>query len=72
MKRLAIAFGILSIAVFSMLMEKDKKKNKNSKKEESLSGVEMPGPHGEPVLIGAGGGRYYMKGDRKIYLRYKT
>jgi len=28
----------------------------------------MKGPNGEKVYIGPNGGRYYMKGDKKVYL----
>lgn len=69
MKRLVIVFGILSLAVFNMLIEKDKKKKKKSKKDKNFLAVESAGPNGEPVLSGAEGGKYYMKGDKKVYLR---
>ncbi len=68
MKRLAIAFGVLSLAVFTMLIEKDKKK-KRSKKEKHFLEVEIAGSNGEPILSSAGGEKYYMKGGKKVYLR---
>ncbi len=70
MKRLAITFGILCLGVFAMFIETDKKKKKK-RKEERLVSVELAGPHGETVLTGSHGGKYYMKDDRKIYIRHK-
>ncbi len=69
MKRLAITFGVLCLGVFAMFIEKDKKKKK---KEERLVSVELAGPHGETVLTGSHGGKYYIKDDRKIYIRHKN
>ncbi len=68
MKRLAFASGVLFLAVFSMFIGKDKK-GKKSKKDKNFLAVESAGPDGEPILSGAEGGRYYMKGDKKVYLR---
>ncbi|HMO31849.1 MAG TPA: hypothetical protein PKE63_10835 [Lacibacter sp.] len=31
----------------------------------------MKGPNGEKIYIGPNGGRYYLKGDRKVYVEYK-
>jgi|GEM_PF-3036478 len=30
----------------------------------------MKGPNGEKIFIGPNGGRYYLKGDKKIYVPY--
>lgn len=68
MKRLAIALGVLSLAVFTMFIEKDNKKKKGKRAEKYLE-VETTGPNGEPILSGSGGGKYYIKGDKKVYLR---
>lgn len=68
MKRLAITLGVLSLAVFTMFIEKDKK-NKKGKKAKKFLEVEVAGPNGEPVLSGSGGGKYYIKDDKKVYLR---
>ena len=68
MKRLAITFGILTLAVFTMLIENDKK-DKKAKKTKRFLEVEATGPNGEPILEGSGGGKYYLKDDKKIYLR---
>ena len=68
MKRLAITLGVLCFAVFTMFIEDDKKKKKRKKGKEFLE-VETTGPNGEPVLQGSGGGKYYIKGDKKVYLR---
>lgn len=68
MKRLAVMFGILSLAVFTMFIEKDKKKKK-SKKDKDFLLVETAGPNGEPILSGSEGGKYYVKGGKKVYLR---
>lgn len=71
MKKLAITFGILCLGIFVMFIEKDKKKGKKTRtgKGERLISVEA-GPHGETILTGSHGGKYYMKNDRKIYIRH--
>ncbi len=68
MKRLAIAYGVLFLAVFTMFVAKDKKQKK-SKKDKNFLAVESSGPNGQPILSGADGVKYYMKGDKKVYLR---
>lgn len=67
MKRLAILVCALGVGVFTMFIENDKKK-----KKKRFLDPELRGPHGEPVSIGSGGGRYYIKDDRKVYLRHKN
>ncbi len=71
MKRMAIVFGILCLGVFTMFIERDKKKSKKFFKINTPGEDEITGPHGEPVLIGSHGGRYYLKGDKKVYLKHK-
>ena len=70
MKRLAIVFGVLCLGVFAMFIENNKKKkNKNISYEND--DVEFTGPHGEKILVGNSGGRYYLKGDKKVYIKRK-
>ncbi len=68
MKRLAIVFGVLCLGVFAMFIEKDKKKG-GKIYSKSDNEVEFTGPHGEKILVGSSGGRYYLRGDRKIYIK---
>lgn len=70
MKRLAIVFGVLCLGVFAMFIEKDNKVKKIFHRE-SEDDVEFTGPHGEKILIGSSGGRYYLKGKKKIYVKRK-
>ena len=70
MKRLAVAFGILCLGVFAMFIEKDKKKDKKIVPDESEE-VEFTGPHGEKIMIGSSGGKYYLRGKKKVYVRRK-
>jgi hypothetical protein len=30
----------------------------------------MKGPNGEKIYIGANGGRYYLSGNKKVYVKY--
>lgn len=69
MKRLAIVFGVLCLGVFAMFIEKDKKKGERLFSDESENDVEFTGPHGEKILVGSNGGKYYLKGKKKIYVR---
>jgi hypothetical protein len=66
MKKLLFLFGVLGVGVIAMFLETDKKK----KKKRQFLDAEITGPHGEPVLIGSNGGRYYFKNERKIYIRH--
>ncbi len=66
MKNLALIVCVMCFGVFAMFMEKETKK-----KKKKFMDPELAGPHGEPVLIGSGGGRYYYKNDRKVYIRHK-
>ncbi len=70
MKRLAVVFGVLCLGVFAMFIEKDKKKGKKTFSDESDE-VEFTGPHGEKIMIGSSGGKYYLKGKKKIYVKKK-
>ncbi len=67
MKKLFLLLSVLGVSVVTMFLETDKKK----KKKKRFLDPELTGPHGEPVLIGSNGGRYYFKNDRKIYIRHK-
>ena len=70
MKRLAIIFGVLFLAIFTLWQGGNKKKKKVSDKEGQID-KGMTGPRGERIFIGAGGGRYFTKDDKKVYVGYK-
>jgi len=70
MKRLAIIFGVLFLAIFTLWQGDNKRKKKVSDKEGEID-KGMTGPRGERIFIGAGGGRYFTKDDKKIYVGYK-
>ena len=70
MKRLAIIFGVMFLAVFT-LWQGDKRKKRKKKDAEGLIDKGMTGPRGERIFIGAGGGRYFTKDHKKIYVGYK-
>lgn len=72
MKRLAVVFGVLCLGVFAMLIETDSKKDKRTFHKESDDDVEFTGPHGEKILIGSSGGRYYLRGKKKVYVKRKS
>ncbi len=68
MKKLAVLCCVLGLGIFTMLLEKDTKK----KKKKRVLDPESTGPHGEPVIIGSNGGKYYFKNDRKVYISHKN
>ena len=70
MKRLAIIFGVLFLAIFTLWLGDNKRKKKVSDKEGKID-KGMTGPRGERIFIGAGGGRYFTKDDKKVYVGYK-
>ncbi len=72
MKRLAIVFGVLCLGVFAMFIEKDKKKGKKIFGDKDEDAIEFTGPHGEKIMVGSSGGRYYLRGDKKIYVKKKN
>ena len=67
MKKLLLLLGVLSVSIATMFLETDKKK----KNKRPFLEPEIAGPGGERVIIGANGGRYYFKNERKIYIRHK-
>lgn len=71
MKRLAVVFGVLCLGVFAMFIENDKKTGKKNFHKESDDDVEFTGPHGEKIFIGSSGGRYYLRGKKKVYVKRK-
>jgi hypothetical protein len=72
MKRLAIILGVLFLAIFTLFMgdKKNRQRNKISDDEGQID-KGMTGPRGERIFIGAGGGRYFTKDDKKVYVGYK-
>ncbi len=72
MKRLAIIFSVLFLSVFTLWQSKNKKKDaRNKNKHEGEIDEEMRGPSGEEMYIGSGGGRYFIRNNKKIYVGYK-
>ena len=73
MKRLAILLSLLFVSFIALMLgSKSKPRVKISHDHEGELDENMTGPKGEDIFIGAGGGRYFMKDDRKIYVGYKT
>jgi hypothetical protein len=74
MKRLGIAIGVLAAAGIALIWSSDKKKHKRPKISHEHEGEldeSMSGPRGEDIYIGAGGSRYYIKDDKRVYVGYK-
>ncbi len=72
MKRLAIIFSVLFLSVFTLWQSKNKNKEaRNKNKHEGEIDEEMRGPRGEEMYIGSGGGRYFIRNNKKIYVGYK-
>lgn len=72
MKKLAIIFSVLFLSVFILWQSKSKKKlAKNKTTPEGEIDEEMRGPKGEEMYIGSGGGRYFIRNNKKIYVGYK-
>lgn len=73
MKKLWVILSVLVVAVITLFLGGDEK-NKRPKiapPPENNLDEEMVGPRGEQIFIGSGGGRYYIKDGRKIYVGYK-
>ncbi len=68
MKKIAIVFSILFLSVFTLWRSKNKKK---LAKHEGEIDEEMRGPRGEEMYIGSGGGRYFIRNNKKIFVGYK-
>ena len=66
MKRLAIVFGVLCLGIFTMFIERDKKKGERPFSDENENDVDFTGPHGEKILVGSSGGKYYLKGKKDL------
>lgn len=76
MKKLLFAFALVVLAAGAFAQKKHPNK-KQQKLKTALSKYNdnvddrMKGPHGEKIYIGANGGRYYLKNNRKVYVAYK-
>ena len=68
MKRLAVIVGVLFLAIFTLWQGDKRKKRKNKRDREGRIDKGVTGPRGERIFIGAGGGRYFTKNDKKIYV----
>ena len=72
MTRLAIIFSVLFLSVFTLWQSSGKKKQTKTKnKQEGEIDEEMRGPRGEEMYIGSGGGRYFIRNNKKIFVGYK-
>lgn len=85
-KLLFISLSLLGLVLFAQTKSSTKAKLKKQVAKSSNDSVPVPpkpttkytdnvddrmkGPNGEKVFIGPNGGRYYMKGDKKIYVPY--
>ena len=73
-KLLLLPFALISLASFAQQKKKELKVAVDSTKVKATNKYtdnvddRMKGPNGEKVFIGPSGGRYYMKGDKKVYL----
>jgi hypothetical protein len=74
MKKIAIILFALIAALITLFLGSDKKDRqpKIAPPPENNIDDEMSGPRGEQIFIGSGGGRYYIKDGRKIYVGYKN
>ena len=76
MKKLLIACILLMFTAASFSQKtkphkiQTKKKISTDKYHDNIDN-RMKGPKGEVIYIGAHGGRYYMKNDKKIYVEFK-
>ena len=73
MKRLVVIFSILFLLVFTLSKStKNSKPARNKKnKHEGEVDEKMKGPRGEELYIGSGGGRCFIRNNKKIYVAYK-
>lgn len=72
MKKLAIILSVLAFAVLALFLGNGKdKKSKIAPPPVPNLDPEMVGPRGEAIFIGSGGGRYFIRDGRKIYVGYK-
>lgn len=73
MKRLAFLLSVIFISLITFLLNSKRKPVvKISHEHEGELDENMSGPKGEDIYIGAGGGRYFIKDDKKIFVGYKT
>ncbi len=75
MKNLIIAISMVFISATSFAQKthkatKDATKPKMDKYHDNIDN-RMKGPNGEVIYMGEKGGRYYMKGGKKVYVEYK-
>ncbi|MEO6328628.1 MAG: hypothetical protein ABIO55_06840 [Ginsengibacter sp.] len=73
MKKLAFFISILLVALVALVFRNEKTHNQTKIAPTTVESLDedMVGPRGEEIFIGSGGGRYYLKDDRRIYVGYK-
>ena len=72
MKRLTIIFSVLFLSIFTLWQSTNNKRlARNKNKDEGEIDEEMRGPRGEEMYIGSGGGRYFIRNNKKIFVGYK-
>ena len=73
MKRLGLIFGIMGISFIALLASSNSRGNQNLKpgKRDNNAGNDSYGPNGELIHVGSGGGRYYMRKNKKVYIGHK-
>lgn len=68
MKMLGIIFGIMTVGFIALLSSPDDKQKVKMLHTDGEVDSDMTGPEGQQVLIGTGGGRYYIRKNRKVYV----
>ena len=73
MKKLVILFSLALVSAFSFAQAKSKPAKAKTNQDKYHDNIDdrMKGPKGEVIYIGANGGRYYLRNDKKIYLPAK-
>ncbi len=72
MKKIVLLLSLIIAAVLTLFLGNDNNKpRKVAPPPENNLDEEMVGPRGEQIFIGSGGGRYYVKDGRQIYVGYK-
>jgi hypothetical protein len=72
MKKIIALLFVIALSMLTLFLgDKKNKQNKVTSVPEGTRDEDMAGPRGEEIFVGPGGGRYFIKDGKRIYVGYR-